>query len=152
MTDPNEVPEHLLFSALLHSIDQALMPGNDYKREIRNIRSWAIYMDSRPELQKLKIRIALLSPHFDWRYELERIRSLIPIPGEKVPKLESCGYMYMDDDGNGPFWTSREEHASRYLASWPVFRKARAHQECESGMAYGVCSMCESEGLYAKEK
>lgn len=65
------------------------------------------------------------------------------------PGFRHAGWMYMDDDGHGPFWTGSKTNAARYLASWPVFRPAPPHDgECirvnihGEALAYGRCRIC----------
>lgn len=65
------------------------------------------------------------------------------------PGYRHDGWLYIDDDGNGPFWTGSKANAERYLASWPVFRIAPPHDgECirvndlGETLAYGCCRIC----------
>lgn len=64
-------------------------------------------------------------------------------------RVRAAGWLYMDDDGNGPFWTDSERNAERYLSYWPVFRNApedghicRYHNERGEANAYGICHDC----------
>ena len=53
-----------------------------------------------------------------------------------------AGWLYMNDDGIGPFFTKRAP--SRYLNEWPIFEREPTDQhKCErDGVAYGECHLC----------
>jgi hypothetical protein len=53
-----------------------------------------------------------------------------------------CGWLYMNDDGAGPFFTERMPN--RYLNEWPIFeREPEDGHKCErDGVAYGECHLC----------
>lgn len=61
----------------------------------------------------------------------------------KEPPMQQCGWMYIDDDGHGPFHCDSEKYANRYLHNWAVFRRAPAGGHvCDYKLAYGCCSQC----------
>lgn len=58
-------------------------------------------------------------------------------------EMQQCGYMYIDDDGNGPYFTDSKNYADRYLHSWAVFKVApRDGHVCDYELAYGKCRKC----------
>ena len=61
----------------------------------------------------------------------------------KDAALQQCGWMYIDDDGYGPFHCESERNAKRYLHHWAVFKRAPADGHvCDYKLAYGQCSQC----------
>jgi hypothetical protein len=58
-------------------------------------------------------------------------------------EMQRCGFMYIDDNGHGPFYIDSEEYANRYLHSWPVFKIAPSDGHvCDYEHAYGKCGQC----------
>ena len=54
-----------------------------------------------------------------------------------------AGWLYMNDDGIGPFFSGLEQ--GRYLNEWPVFERSPSdgHVCKRNGTGYGVCRSCE---------
>lgn len=56
---------------------------------------------------------------------------------------QQCGWLYIDDDGHGPFFTESEKYAGRYLHSWKIFKTPPSDgHTCDYTLAYGCCSQC----------
>lgn len=62
--------------------------------------------------------------------------------------LQPAGWLYINDDGIGPFYTAEARYADRYLHNWEVFKKAPADGHvCDYKGGYGVCTQCEALSL-----
>lgn len=60
-------------------------------------------------------------------------------------EMQQFGFMYIDDNGHGPFYIDDEKYAKRYLHYWPVFKKAPPDGHiCDYKLSYGKCSKCAS--------
>lgn len=131
--------------AALHSVSEMMVPGNDWRRELRALKRTA-EATGYPILQKFhSLDQSTLRLRDVNSIRLELIAEIAKL---KSPEgLEPAGYMYYDDDANGPFWTPNFEVANKYSASWQVWQKKRDHV-CTSGLAYGLCPTCIAEGQY----
>ena len=60
-----------------------------------------------------------------------------------MENLRSAGWLYMCDDGYGPWYTAQYDNARRYLNHWEIFERVPSDGHvCERTQAYGECIHC----------